>query len=484
MPRPRVLAPLLALLALDCSGGDQATESGFGSGLATSPSQASFGSDTGSSDGSSGAPPTTTEAATGEASTTNTGSTAETTSGSSGAATSSTGTGTSTGSDSSTGSGLSDCGDGIVQAPEVCDDANINDGDACVADCSAGTAVLAVVGLGTAPGTAATFTPGIGWKLSPFQIGVAAADLVPTPEGAMAVVRRTSAKADEIDELYYARWLTKDPALFATASQVGAFGFAKGSVSLAAVDDTVDLGFLGTDNKHYTALYNPVLWAPFGKLPAGMVQNQAFGPSPVTLAANSPETYAVYAGDDAQLYYSHKAAPGSAWEASSGAPALDVLSTVSPVAIVDDQADLVIAYVRKDGQLALIKLLTPMNAWTKEALVHPQALTGSAIALQRLDAGGYVLAWRGFDTQGIYLARSSGDAFDKWDAPVTVEVPKLTSTPPELVPGVGAELEILFTTGAKLRHARLSGGQLVAPVDVPGIVAATTVAATRVQLGP
>ncbi len=484
MPRPRVLAPLLALFALDCSGGDQTTESSFGSGLATSPSQASFGSE-GSSEGSSGAPPTTTEPATGEASstgTTTTGSATETTSGSSsGAAT--TGTSTGAGSESSTGPGLSDCGDGVVQDGEVCDDGNINDGDACVADCSAGSAVLAVVGLGTAPGTAATFTPGIGWKLSPFQIGVAAADLVATPEGAMAVVRRTSAKAEEIDELYYARWQTEDPGLFATASEVGAFGFAQGAVSLAAVADTVNLSFLGTDYKHYTALYNLVLWAPFGKLPAGMIQNQAFGPSPATLAANSPETYAVYAGDDAQLYYSHKAAPGAVWEASSGTPALDVLLAVSPVAIVDDQADLVIAYVRKDGQLALIKLLTPMNAWTNEVLVHPQALTGSAIALQRLDAGGYVLAWRGFDTQGIYLARSGGDAFDKWDAPVTVEVPKLTSTPPELVPGVGAELEILFTTGAKLRHARLSGGQIVAPVDVPGIVAATTVAATRVQLG-
>ena len=103
----------------------------------------------------------------------------------------------------------------------------------------------------------------------------------------------------------------------------------------------------------------------------------------------------------------------------------------------------------------------------------------------RLDAGGYVLAWRGFDTQGIYLSRSSGDAFDKWDPPSTVEVPKLTSTPPVLVPGVSAaELEILFTTGAKLRHARMADGQIVAPVDVPGIVAATTVAAARVQLGP
>jgi len=378
-----------------------------------------------------------------------------------------------------------DCGDGVVQDGEVCDDGNPDDTDACHSDCTAGVAILAVVGLGTAPGTAATFTPGPGWTVSPFQVGVAAAALASTPEGAMAVVRRTSAKVEEQDELYYARWQSEDPALFAIASKVGVFGFAKGTPALAAVADTVNLTFLGTDNKHYTGLYTPEVWGPFGKLPAGMVQNQAFGPSPATLAAVAPESYAVYAGDDGQLYYSHKAGPGSIWEASSGSPAQTLLSSVSPVAVVDDQGDVVIAYVRKDGKIALIKLITPANAWSGEVLVHPDALTGSAIALTRLDAGGYALAWRGFDTQGIYLSLSVGDVFDKWAAPQTVEVPKLTSTSPVLVPGViGAELELLFTTGSKLRHARVSGGQIVAPVDIVAIAAATTVAATRVRLAP
>ncbi len=488
MPRPRVLAHLLALLALHCGGGDQASDSGFASGQVTSPSQASFGSD--SSDSSAAAPTTTTSATATRtsASTSLTDSTSDVGSTSSGTGeptSSGTSSGPATATDSSTGPDPADCGDGVVQDGEVCDDGNRSDGDGCLGDCTAGTAVLALVGLGVAPATAASYTPGVGWKLSPFQIGVAAADLEATPEGAMAVMRRASAKVDEQDEMFYARWQAADPALFATASEVGVFGFAKGGLSLAAVSDTVSLAFLGTDNKHYTALWSPEVWAPFGKLPAGMIQLQAFGPSPATLAAGPPATYAVYAGDDARLYYSHKAGPGAAWEASVGAPPLDVLASVSPVAIVDDEADLVVAYVRKDGKIALIKLLTPMNAWTAESLVHPQALTGSAIALLRLDAGGYALAWRGFDTQGIYLSRSTGDAFDKWEAPITVEVPKLTSTPPVLVPGVlAAELEILFTTGAKLRHARMADGQIVAPVDVPGIVAATTVAAARVQLGP
>jgi cysteine-rich repeat protein len=483
MPRPRVLAPLLALLALRCGGGDQASDSGFASGQVTTPGQVSFGSE--GSDSSSATPTTTGPDTDPGTSTSSTGSTSTTEAGSTSTGAPTTSSATSTGPDSSTGPDLSDCGDGVVQDGEACDDGNRSDADACLNDCTAGTAVLALVGLGVAPASAATFTPGIGWKLSPFQIGVVAADLETTPEGAMAVVRRASAKVDEQDELFYARWQPEDPALFGIASEVGDFGFAKGAVSLAAAADTVNLAFLGSDNKHYTALWSPQVWGPFGKLPAGMIQIQAFGPSPATLAAAAPATYAVYAGDDAQLYYSHKAAPGAIWEASAGAPPLELLATVSPVAVVDEEADLIVAYVRKDGRLALIKLLTPMNAWTAEVLVHAEAITGSAIALLQLDAGGYALAWRGFDTQGIYLSRSTGAGFDKWAAPVTVEVPKLTSTPPLLIPGVsGAELEILFTTGAKLRHARMTDDQIVPPIDVPGVVAVTTVAATRVRLVP
>ena len=62
--------------------------------------------------------------------------------------------------------------------------------------------------------------------------------------------------------------------------------------------------------------------------------------------------------------------------------------------VVQAAADLVLAYVRKaDGKLALIKLLTPQNAWTKEVLVHPQAITGGDISLARLDDGDRRSAW-------------------------------------------------------------------------------------------
>lgn len=488
MPRLRVLAPLLALLAPACSGGGEPGFTGFDSAPATTgpgPGPGSFGSDASSAAPTTAAGDTTTTTDSTSAAPT----TGEPTTATTGEPTTASDTtalpGTTTDSDTTTGGPGPACGDGVVDKGEVCDDGNQSDADACLSNCRAGTGLLALVGLGTQPATVASYTPGPGWSLTKIPPGVAAAALTATPGGATAVFRRASAKPEEQDELYHASWQDKDPLPLAMTAPVGDFGFAKGGLALAAVGDAVNLVFLGSDNKHYTAQHDAGAWGPFGKLPAGMIPQQAFGPSPATLAAAAPALYAVYVGDDTRLYYSRKSGPGGVWEASVAAPAIDLLTGVSPVAVVDAQDDLVVAYARKDARIAVIKLITPMNAWTPEVLVHPDALTGTAIALARLEAGGYAIAWRGFDTQGIYLTRSAGDAFDKWGMPLTVEVPGATSTPPVLAAGtLGADLEILHTVGGKLRHARLSGPQIVAPVDVVGVVGATSVAVTRVQRLP
>ena len=495
MPRPRLLA-LLVLLTPTCTpGGENGTTTGFDSGPASTggPGPSSFGDGTGTtaSDTPTTTGPTTTGPTTTGPSTTDsttTGSTTDATSSTTGepmtATTGELSTGASSSDTGDTGStgGAPFCGDGVINGDELCDDGNMSDGDACLADCTAGTAVLALIGVGTQPGVAAMFTPGVGWTTEPAPMGIAEAELETTSEGALAVIRRASAKPDEQDELFYARWQAKDPALFGMYDQVGPFGFAKDGPSLAAVADTVTLAFLGTDNKHYTGLYTENGWAAFTKLPAGMVQIQAFGPSAAIVVPAAIETYAAYTGDDARIYYSSKASPGSAWQASSGTPPPSVLGP--PVGVVDEEGDLILAYVRKnDGKIALIKLLTPQNAWAKEALVHANAITASEIAFIRLAAGSYALAWRGFDNDGIYLA--TGSAYDDWSTPVTIEMPALATTKPALVHGVhGADLEVLYGAGGKLRHARVLDGGGIAPVDVPGIAGATSVTATIVQLEP
>ncbi len=482
MSRPRLLA-LLVLLAPACTpGGENGTTTGFGSGPASTggPGPSSFGDGTTASDTPTTTAPTTgpsTDATTSTSSTTGELTTGELTTTTAGLTTTSSGS-----SDTGSTGGAPFCGDGVVDGDELCDDGNMSDGDACLADCTPGTAVLALVGVGTQPGVAAMFTPPIGWTSEPAPMGIAEAEIETTPEGALAVIRRASAVPAEQDELFYARWQAKDPALFGMYAQVDAFGFAKDGPSLAAVADTVTLAFLGTDNKHYTGLYTENGWAAFTKLPAGMVQIQAFGPSAAVVVPGEVETYAAYTGDDARIYYSSKFSPGGAWQASSATPPPGVLGP--PVGVVDEQGDLILAYVRKnDGKIALIKLLTPQNAWAKEALVHTDAITGSEITFIRLGPGSYALAWRGFDNEGIYL--STGTAYDDWTTPVTIEMPAAATTRPALVPGVlGADLEILYGAGGKLRHARIAEGKGIPPIDVPGIAGATSVTATLVQLEP
>ncbi len=480
MPRPRLLAPPLALL-LACTGGGETTSTttGFESGPPTAgPGPSSFGDTTTTAGSTTGELPTTTDV------------TATSPSTSTGPGSSDTGDTTSTSTDSSTGTSSGStttgnpeaCGNGIVEADEFCDDGNQEDNDACLSDCHPGTALLALAGVGMNPGVALHFDPELGWTSAAAPLALLSAEIEATPTGALAVLRRSSAVKSEQQELYSSLWAPGDPTPFAKFAKVNVSAYTADRPSLAAVADTVTLAFLGLDNKHNSALYTANGWAALVKIPAGQVDIQAFGPSGPAVVPGTVETYAIYTGDDARIYYSMKSSPGGAWAASSATPPAGVLGR--PVGVVDPAADLVVAYVRKaDGKLALIKLLTPQNAWTKEVLVHPQAITGGEISLARLADGRFALAWRGFDTEGIYLALA--DTFDVWGAPQTVEVPPSVTTPPQLVPGAtGADLEILYTAGGKLRHARLVGDQLGAPTDVPGVSNATTVAAALVQQVP
>ena len=499
MPAPRVLLPSLALLLVRCTGGDPGDMTGSNpttSGPATS--QTSFPT----TDSTSTGAPTTTSPTTDPTTTTTTTTTADTgsttadtttaadtlaTTADTTAASSSSSTTTTIGDTTSTTTGGDDpvCGDGVVEGDEACDDGNDVDADACLSDCTPGQTVLVLTGAGEAPGVFARFVPGPGWTIAQAGTGVTEAALAPTDTGALAVVRRNSPFPQDKNELAFATWSPGQPDTLSNFADVGMFGVGIDGPGLASVADTATLSFLGTDNKHYTALRTINGWSAFGPLPAGMVQIQAFGPSAAALASGTVETYAVYAGDDSRIYYSFRASPGGAWQASSLAPPLSVVNTLTPAALVDDQGDLLLAYVRKaDGKIAVVKLITPQNAWTTETIVAQQAITGSELAFVRTDAGAYYIAWKGFGNQGIYAIR--GEAHDDWGAPFAVEEPMTPTQPPALARGaLGAEAELVYVTGGKLRHARLVGDKAQALADVPGTNGLTTrPAALRAQLQP
>ncbi len=325
----------------------------------------------------------------------------------------------------------------------------------------------------------AYFEPGTGWTTAPFNLSFHSAEIAPRMAGgALAVYRRSSGVADENNELYWTNW-TKASG-FGTPAKVGVFGFAKDGPATAAAGVASVITFLGTDNKHYFSQNaDGISFGPFGPVPAGMVQNQAFGPSATKLANDGVAgVYAVYAGDDSRLYYSYKISPGGAWGPSTQAPTSLVVNAMRPFAFVDAEMDLRIIYVRQtDNRICMVKLVTPQNTWTAEEPIATAATAHEPAAAEVAPGGDIVIAYHGLLNEGIYFVRGKDGAFGGITA---VEVPLGPSSAPVVTRGLsGADAEIVYATGGKLRHARVNGNAAVVS-DVPGLANVADVSATLV----
>ena len=126
--------------------------------------------------------------------------------------------------------------------------------------------------------------------------------------------------------------------------------------------------------------------------------------------------------------------------------------------------------------LALVKLITPQNAWTAEETVGTAA-TGLSPAVAATAEGDFVVAYRGALNEGIHFVRGKDGA---WGAATTIEVPQTPSSAPVALPGLsGADAEIVYATGGTMKHARVNGTQ-ASLADVPGPTNVTNVAATIV----
>lgn len=325
---------------------------------------------------------------------------------------------------------------------------------------------------------AASFEPATGWTNAPLNFTFYSADIAPRMAGgALAVMRRSSGVAEENNELFWTTW-TKAMG-FSTPQKVGTFGFTQDVPATAPAGVASVMTFLGTDNKHYFAQNDSGnSFGMFGPVPAGMVQNQAFGPSASVLASDGVGVYAVYAGDNAQLYYSYKPGPGGAWGPSTQAPTSTVVNTIRPFAFVDAAQDLRIVYARQsDNRICMVKLITPQNAWTAEETIATAATSKQVTAVELSPGGDIVIAYHALINEGIYFVRGKDGAFVSVS---TVEVPLVGTSTPIVVRGLsGADAEIVYTAGGKLRHARVNGNGATTS-DVPGVTTATTVTATMV----
>lgn len=257
------------------------------------------------------------------------------------------------------------------------------------------------------------------------------------------------------------------------------FGIAKDGPATAPAGIASVMTYLGDNNKHYYAQNDDGnTFGAFASIPASDGMTEAFGPSASTLAADGVGVYAVYAGSNSQLYYSHKPSAGGAWEASIQVPTSMVNNTIRPFAFVDSAMDLRIFYVRQtDKQICMVKLVTPQNSWTTEETMASATTSKQPSAIEVSPSGDIVVVYHGLLTEGIYFVRGKDGAFTNIS---TVEVPTGTSSNPVIVKGLsGADAEILYATGGKLRHARVNGAT-ASPTDVPNLTGVTTVAATVV----
>lgn len=319
--------------------------------------------------------------------------------------------------------------------------------------------------------TAAVWNPGPGWGTSTLNLQFKKAALAWTGNSALAVFRRLSNNPPMgDDELYYGEWT---PAGFGALTSMGSV--AIDGPALAPHGVATMLTVLAPFNQHSFLQYEAGMFGPSAAIPAGLPGTTAFGPSASTLVPfGIAGVYTAYSGADEKTYMCVKTGPGSIWSPSQMVPSSAVVNTLAPSMVVNTDDDLEIFYIRKsDGHICTVKLITPQNGWELESDIHPNAISGNAPAAVGLPGGDALVAWRGFDTQGIYFSRRTGGV---WSDPVTVDVPALPSSPPVVLTGLdGADAEILYTAGAKLQWARVTGTS-VTPGEDPKVTNVTSIA--------
>lgn len=338
----------------------------------------------------------------------------------------------------------------------------------------AATGTLLVVA-GGVPGSLAQvvkWDSAAGWAPSSINLQFKKAALAAVDGGVLMVARRLGNNPPMgDDDLFRATWTPA--AGFGAVQSMNAV--AIDGPALAPHGVATLLATLDASNKHVFAQYEAGAFGPFGAVPAGQPGSQAFGPSGPALASVAGlSVYLAYAGDDSHVYMASKAGPGSVWS-TSGTPTSLVVNTAAPALVVDADADLRFFYVRSsDGRICSVTLITPQNAWSSEEEIHQDAITGLSPSAALLPGGDILVAWHGFNNQGVYFSRRQAGV---WSAPVTVEIAAMSSSAPVVVTGLGgADAEVLYTADGKLRWARVTGTTATFGPD-PGVTNVKALAA-------
>ncbi len=339
-------------------------------------------------------------------------------------------------------------------------------------------AIVAVVGHGAAVAEGARFVPGTGWTdYASLGASAKSAALVPISTGAVAVLRHDGTTGFANDEVLFSEWAGGSG--FGATAAVGVSGLTSGLPALAPIGSSSLLVFLGTDSKHYFSQYDGAVWSAFGQVPAGTVGVQAFGPSAASVASTASGDVVVYAGGDANLYFATKPSAAAAFGLSAQAGTIGGLSNaLSPVAVVDAAGDLNVFYVRgADARICRTVLDLPGSTWSAEQVVNTNALTDRSPAAVLTPSGEVFVAWHAFNGNDLFVSKGT----TTFSTPVAAATPASASTGPVLTisPDGTTDAELLYVSGSKLFHLRMTGGTSTGG-EVPGLTSVQTVAATTV----
>lgn len=307
----------------------------------------------------------------------------------------------------------------------------------------------------------ATFTDAGGWV----DAGAVATTLIGRAgvarrgDGAMVVMRQTS------NSLVSATWSN---GALSTFAPLPGFPNASDGVSLGASSDGTQLAlaYLGTDNKHYGAVFSAAAGIS-ATSPLGADAPQAFGDTAASVAVGGSVSHAAYSGTNEGLYYLQHG--GSQWNTSAAVSGAGSKKGVSPTVVVAGGKPSIV-FVEGGGNPTQRVCITRNNGSSFDAPVClPLALTSRAVGAAALPSGEVLVAWHGLDAssdQRIFAARFT----TAWGNIIEVDAVQDVTGTPIVLPGLGStDAEILYSKAGVLRHARLVGSSATsAPVGGVG----------------
>jgi hypothetical protein len=323
-----------------------------------------------------------------------------------------------------------------------------------------GGVVLALAGGGTwivggeyhpgATWTTNTITGPEGSSGTTAQTSFAPALALLTPTSAIGVIGSSGSGG----ELYYTTWTS--PGGFAPFQAVSTGVSTGGAPSIVASGGSAYVVYLGTDYKHYLAVWSSSSWSTTAEPVTPPGGTQAFGPSPASITAVAGDEVITYAGNDHDLY--DQTRTGGVWQPAlaHGLAAQDLV--ISPAIIAPTaSADLMIAYVRgTDSQIMFTTRSS--GTWSTPEAVDATAFSDLPVALAALPGGQAVLAYQGQD-KNLYWSTYTPAPTPTWTAPAPVAAPNWsTPSTPALAPGVGgvrAEMVYVDSTTTDAEHVRL-----------------------------